>query len=88
MVEAKRRPGRQVNMVVALVLAGAHAYVQVRASMALVMASALDSVCPVLLVSCYPNASLAAEDLCWIAAAEMVKYASENEENEEGKEFT
>jgi len=71
MVEAKRTPEIQVDMVVAL--AGAHAYVQVWASMALVMASAFDSVCPVLLVSCHPNASLGAGDLCLIAATEMVK---------------
>jgi len=70
-VEAKRKPEIQVDMVVTP--AEAHAYVQVRASMALVMASAFDSVCPVLLASCHPNVSLAAGDLCLIAATEMVK---------------
>jgi len=72
-------------MIVALALAGTHAYVKSWASMAPVMASAFDSVCPVLPVSCYPEASLAAGDLYLIPAADIVKYASLNEET---KEFT
>jgi len=71
MVEANWRPGRQV--IVTLALAGAHAHVK---GWAPVVVSAFDHACPVLLVNCYPNASLAAGDLCLIAAAEMVKYAS------------